>query len=134
MRSLWCATAWLGATALSHAQVLPVPNARNLDWVLDKTTLGTRPSRPDSLPGGRDQMPIVDPNRQGGVAAMPNALAKSITGSGNYHQYWDAARKLNYEWQSRLGQLAPDSLVTVKQQDTGATFTYRRAARQWKAR
>jgi len=112
---------------------MPVPNTRNPDWVLDKTTLGFRPSRPDTLPGGRDQMPIADPSRPGGVATMPNALTKSITGFGNTHQYWDAARQLSYEWQSRPGQIIPDSLITVRQQATGATFTYRRAAKRWKS-
>jgi hypothetical protein len=65
---------------------------------------------------------------------MPNALGKSILSIGDTHRYWDAARQLSYEWQSRAGQVAPDSLVTVRQQSTGATFTYRRAAKQWKAR
>ncbi len=135
MRSLLCVLAGLLTAARAHAQVLPVPNARNPDWIQTDTKLGFRPSRPDTLPGSRDQMPIADPSRQNGAAVMPNALTKSITSIGNQHRYWDAARQLSYEWQSRPGQVAPDSLVTVRQQATGATFTYRRApARPWKAR
>lgn len=134
MKSILCIIAWLGTSALAHAQVLPVPNARNPDWVLDKTTLGFRPSRPDTLAGSRDRMPIADLNRQNGTASMPNVLGKSITSIGDTHRYWDAARQLSYEWQSHAGLLAPDSLVLVKQQATGATFTYRRTPKQWKAR
>jgi len=134
MRSLSFAFAALLATASAHAQVLPVPNARNPDWIQTDTKLGFRPSRPDSLPGGRDQMPIADPSRQSGPPTMPNALAKRITSIGNHHRYWDAPRKLSYEWQSRPGQVVPDSLVTVQEQATGATFTYRRATKQWKTR
>ena len=132
MKSILCAAACLGATALSHAQVLPVPNARNPDWVLDKTTLGFRPSRPDSLPGSRDQMPIATPSREGEVTPMPNGLGRSIASIGDRHEYWDAARQLRYEWQSRTNQVGPDSLVTVRQQATGAAFTYRRLPKQWK--
>ena len=136
MKSLLCAVAWLGASILSHAQVLPVPNARNPDWVLAKATSGFRLSRPDSLPGGRDRMPIVKPNREGPKDAipMPNGLSQRITSIGDRHEYWDAARQLRYEWQSRTDQVGPDSLVTVRQQATGATFTYRRAPKQWKSR
>jgi hypothetical protein len=126
MKTLLCFAFWVGATAAAHAQILPVPNARNPDWILDNTTLGSRPSRPDSAPGSRDRMPIADPSRQGGVSAMPNALTKSISSVGNRHYYWDAARQLSYEWQSRPNQVAPDSLVKVRQQATGATFTYRK--------
>ena len=133
MRRICCLMAWLGATALSHAQVLPVPNARNPDWVLDKTTLGSRPSRPDTLPGGRDQMPIANPDRQRPPAAMPNALTRSISSMGQRRYYWDAAQQLGYEWQARPGQTTPDRLVTVRQQATGATFTYRRAPKKWKS-
>ena len=131
MKILSCLVAWLGATALGHAQVLPVPNARNPDWVLTKTTPGFRPSRPDSLPGSRDQMPIANPgrSRSGEATPMPNGLGRSITSIGNRHEYWDAARQLSYEWQARPGQTAPDSLVTVRQRATGATFTYRRASK-----
>ncbi|MGI4738507.1 MAG: hypothetical protein ACRYG7_25340 [Janthinobacterium lividum] len=135
MRSLLCAFTGLLIAASAHAQVLPVPNARNPDWIQTDTKLGFRPSRPDTLPGSRDQMPIADLNRQSGVAPMPNALTKNILSIGDQHRYWDAARQLSYEWQARPGQVAPDSLVTVRQQATGAMFTYRRApARAWKAR
>ncbi|NML66451.1 hypothetical protein HHL22_14660 [Hymenobacter sp. RP-2-7] len=116
------------ATPAARAQLLPVPNTRNPDWEQTDTKLGFRPSRPDTLPAGRDRMPIADPNR-GNRAAMPNALGKkSLLGmNGSYH-YWDAARKLGYEWKARPGSnsAAPDSLVTVYQQATGATYTYRR--------
>ncbi len=133
MKILLCPTVWLGVTTLSHAQVLPIPNARNPDWVLGKTTLGFLPSWPDTLAGGCDRMPIDNPSGQDKVATMPNALTRSFTSIGSRHQYWDADRRLSYEWQARAGQVAPDSLVTVKQQATGATFTYRRATKQLKS-
>jgi hypothetical protein len=121
---LLCAGLVLGTTLAAHAQLLPVPNTRNPDWVQTDTKLGFRPSRPDSLPGSRDRMPIVDPSR--GTARMPNALRKNLTSIGNTYRYWDADRKLAYEWQARTGSAAPDSTVTVLQQATGATYTYRR--------
>lgn len=123
---LLCPTLLLGTTLAAHAQLLPVPNTRNPDWVQIDTKLGFRPSRPDSLAGGRDRMPIADPSR--GTARMPNALRKNLMNIGNTYRYWDADRKLAYEWQARLGSgsAAPDSTVTVHQQATGATYTYRR--------
>lgn len=124
----------MGATVVAQAQLLPVPDARNADWVLDKTTPGSRPSRPDTLPGGRDRMPMASTNPPGQTPAMPNALTARISGNstgtaGGQRYYWDAARQLGYEWRARRGQFAPDSLVTVRQQSTGATFTYRKRAK-----
>jgi hypothetical protein len=123
---LLCAGLVLATTLSAHAQLLPVPNARNPDWVQTDTKLGFRPSRPDSLSGSHDRMPIADPSR-GGAPTMPNALGrKNLTNIGNTYRYWDADRKLAYEWQARPGSAAPDSTVTVHQQATGATYTYRR--------
>ncbi len=112
-------------TLSAHAQLLPVPNVRNPDWVQTDTKLGFRPSRPDSLPGSRDRMPIADPSR-GTAARIPNAQRRNLLNIGNTYRYWDADRRLTYEWQARSGSAAPDSTVTVYQQATGATFTYRR--------
>jgi hypothetical protein len=73
-------------------------------------------------------MPIADPGRSGPVA-MPNSqLNKNLSSSNGRYRYWDSARQLAYEWQARPGSnsAAPDSLVTVYQQKTGATYTYRR--------
>ncbi|MGI4759104.1 MAG: hypothetical protein ACRYF0_00255 [Janthinobacterium lividum] len=129
MKVLLCFGSWLGTTIIAHAQLLPVPNARNPDWVLDKVTLNSRSSQPDTLPGNRDRMPIASPNPQGKALAMPNALTTSISGKsvsivGGQQYYWDAAQQLRYEWSARHGQGVPDSLVIVHQQITGATFTY----------
>jgi hypothetical protein len=129
MKAFLCLASLMATVTLAQAQVLPVPGARNPDWLLDKPATNGRPIRRDTLPSGRDPMPIADPRRQGqgGTDAMPNALSKNIQSIGNHHRYWDAARQLSYDWQSRSGQLGPDSLVTVFQQATGTTFTYRRA-------
>jgi hypothetical protein len=124
---LLCSALVLGTTLAAHAQLLPVPNTRNPDWIQTDTKLGFRPSRPDSLPGSRDRMPIANPSR-GTTARMPNAQRKNLTNIGNTYRYWDADRKLAYEWQARPGSAAPDSTVTVQQQSTGATYTYRRRA------
>jgi hypothetical protein len=121
---LLCPALALCTTLAAHAQLLPVPNTRNPDWVQIDTKLGFRPSRPDSLLGSRDRMPIVDPSR-GSASQMPNALGKkNLINVGNAYRYWDADRKLAYEWQARPGSAAPDSIVTVQQQATGATYTY----------
>lgn len=115
----------LGPALAAHAQLLPVPNARNPDWVQTDTKLGFRPSRPDSLASHGDRMPIVDPSR-GRTDQMPNALTKNLTKVGNTYRYWDATRRLAYEWPARPGSAAPDSIVTVQQQATGAMYTFRR--------
>lgn len=122
---LLCPALLLGTALAAHAQLLPVPNTRNPDWEQTDTKLGFQPSRPDSLPGSRDRMPIVDPSR-GSTARIPNAQRKNLTSIGNSYRYWDADRQLAYEWQARPGSAAPDSTVTVRQQRTGATYTYRR--------
>jgi hypothetical protein len=124
-RLLLCPSLVLGTALAAHAQLLPVPNTRNPDWVQIDTKLGFRPSQPDTLPSGRDRMPVADPSR-GNTTRMPNAQRKNLTSIGNTYHYWDADRKLAYEWQARSGSAAPDSTVTVRQQSTGATYTYRR--------
>lgn len=126
IRFLLCAALLLSAALAAQAQLLPVPNARNPDWVLENTQAGLHPSRPDSLAGSRDRMPIADPNRQAPTARMPNALPKSISGAGSMRRYWDADRQLAYEWKAQPGRMAPDQVVTVHQQTTGATYIYRR--------
>ena len=126
MNHLLLGPALVLATALAaHAQLLPVPNTRNPDWIQTDTKLGFRPSPPDSLPGSRDRMPIADPSR-GSTARIPNAQRKNLTSIGNTYYYWDADRQLAYEWPARPGSAAPDSTVTVRQQRTGTTYTYRR--------
>ena len=115
------------ATA-AHAQLLPVPNTRNPDWEQTTTKLGFRPSRPDTLPSGRDRMPTANPDLNGGDR-MPNSqLNKSLASANGQYRYWDSVRRLAYQWQARPGShsAAPDSLVAVYQQATGATYTYRR--------
>jgi|GEM_PF-1790241 len=124
---LLCPALLLGTALAAQAQLLPVPNTRNPDWEQTDTKLGFRPSRPDSLPGRRDRMPIVDPGR-GSTARIPNAQRKNLLSIGNTYHYWDADRQLAYKWQARPGSAAPDSTVTVLQQRTGATYTYRRRA------
>ncbi|RZK25649.1 MAG: hypothetical protein EOO63_15735, partial [Hymenobacter sp.] len=82
---LLCPALMLGTTLAAHAQLLPVPNTRNPDWIQTDTKLGFRPSRPDTLPHSRDRMPIVDPSRNG--TKMPNALGrKNLTNIGNTYQ------------------------------------------------
>lgn len=126
MKQLLLLPALLASTLAAHAQLLPVPNTRNPDWVQTDTKLGFRPSPPDTLPGSRDRMPTVDPRRNG-TPAMPNAQRKNLTSIGNTYRYWDADRQLAYQWEARPGSAAPDSIVTVQQQATGAVYTYRRA-------
>jgi hypothetical protein len=123
---LSCALLLTSALA-AQAQLLPVPNTRNPDWVQTDTKLGFRPSLPDSLPGSRDRMPIADLGRDQ-ASGIPNAQRKNLANTGNSYRYWDTDRQLVYAWQARPGSAAPDSAVTVYQQRTGATYTYRRRA------
>ncbi|RZK97472.1 MAG: hypothetical protein EOO62_27955, partial [Hymenobacter sp.] len=89
MKQLLLLPALLATSLAAHAQLLPVPNTRNPDWVQTDTKLGFRPSHPDTLPGSRDRMPTVDPRRNG-APTMPNALRKNLTSIGNTYRYWDA--------------------------------------------
>lgn len=133
-RLLLCSILLSGASLAAQAQLLPVPNARNPDWILENTQPGSRPSRPDSLGGSRDRMPIADPNRRAPAAKMPNALPKSLSSIGDTRHYWDADRQLAYEWKARPGSTAPDQVVIVRQQATGALYTYRRRPQMAEAR
>lgn len=131
MRVFLCLGIWLCASVVAQAQLLPVPNTRNADWVLINTTPGRRPSLPDTLPGSRDRMPTAGPNPLAPTPAMPNALTAGLSNQstglvGGARAYWDAARQLSYAWR---GPAAPDSLVTVCQQSSGASFTYRKRAK-----
>ena len=125
MKGLLCLATVLATTA-AHAQPLPIPNTRNPDWELLKREEGFRPSWPDTLAGGSDRMPKVDPSRGRMVETMPNALQRSITSANGYQQYWDADRRLQYRWLARPEQLTPTNVVAVYQQATGALFTYRK--------
>lgn len=100
-------------TSIAHAQLLPVPGAKNPDWTLKKSE-----PRPNAEPS--DVLPGTD--------RMPNAMQKSVKSIGNRHYHWDSDRQLAYEWLSRptSGSIAPDELVTVRSESTGTTYTYRR--------
>ncbi len=126
MKQLVLLPVLLAITLAAHAQLLPVPNTRNPDWVQTNTKQGFRPSHPDLLPGHHDQMPVVDLHRSG-ASTIPNAQRKNLMSIGNTYRYWDADRKLAYQWEARPGSAAPDSVVTVQQQVTGAIYTYKRA-------
>ena len=113
----------LGAAGITHgvhAQVLPVPGARNADWALEKTEQRRTGQAATLL--GSDR--------------MPNAGQGSIASIGNRNYQWDANRQLAYEWLSRSGSPAPADLVAVRDDRTGTVYTYRRqapakASRQW---
>lgn len=98
------------AASIAQAQLLPVPGSRNPDWVLEKA------------PAPKSDFSVLLP----GTDRMPNAAQKSISSSGNRHYCWDAHQQLAYEWVSQPGQVAPDQRVTVRQQQTGTTYVYRR--------
>ena len=99
-----------GLTA--KAQVLPVPNSKNPDWVLLKTekrhVAGQLP-----LPPSFDK--------------MPNAAQKSISSQGNHHFHWDASHRLAYDWVSADGAMAPLDTITVREQQSDIAYIYRRA-------
>jgi hypothetical protein len=110
-RLLLCPAVLLTTALAAQAQVLPVPGGKNPDWVLLQT---------EWKPYDGQVMQSISLDR------MPNAAAKSIISKGNHHYYWDAARQLSYEWLSNPDQVAPNSVVVVHQQTTGATFAYRK--------
>ncbi|WP_210516595.1 hypothetical protein [Hymenobacter terricola] len=99
--------------SIAHAQLLPVPGAKNPDWKTDNF---------EALPGAISfgEAPKTD--------RMPNAVQNSIISEGNLHHYWDANRQLAYQWRSRSGSgtVAPDKEVLVREERTGLTYTYRR--------
>ncbi|GGG52516.1 hypothetical protein [Hymenobacter glacieicola] len=101
------------ATSVAQAQLLPVPNSRNPDWVLEKAAV----PKPDA-----SVLPLI-------TDRMPNAAQKSISSSGNRHYCWDAQQQLAYEWVSQPGRVAPDQRVTVREERTGTAYTYRRRAK-----
>ena len=113
---------WLASVA--QAQVLPIPGSRNPDWVLEKTEHHTYSQQPGPPSEKGSQIPGVASNANA-VDRMPNSLSKSIRSIGNRHSYWDAERQVGYEWVSRSGSLAPESLVMVREEQTGNVYTYR---------
>lgn len=112
MRSLLFIALCCGTSA-AHAQLLPVPGAKNPDWKTEKAE-----AQPEATPF--DEAPQVD--------RMPNAVQNSIGSAGNRHYYWDASRQLAYQWQSRpgAGTVAPDKQVVVREDRTGIVYIFRR--------
>ncbi|MDQ2792576.1 MAG: hypothetical protein M3Y12_01010 [Bacteroidota bacterium] len=113
MKRLLLATSLLFAAPAAHAQLLPVPGAKNPDWKLEKAE--TRPeTEPLVLLPGMDQ--------------MPNAAQRSIASADNHHYWWDGTRQLAYDWLSRpsSGSIAPDKAVAVREERTGTTYIFRR--------
>ena len=113
MKSLFTLLALCGIASVAHAQLLPVPGAKNPDWKVEKK---------EALP----QASLSDePIR---IDRMPNAMQNSIVSKGDVHHYWDADRQLAYEWRSRpgSGSVAPDKAVLVREDRTGTTYTFRR--------
>ena len=106
--------ALLGGPIASHAQLLPVPGAKNSDWNLEKSEALQQKGQP-VLPPPTDR--------------MPNAAPRSISSIGNQHSYWDADRQLAYQWQDEPGSVKPEQQVRVIEQRTGIAYTYRRRKR-----
>ncbi|MDQ2771371.1 MAG: hypothetical protein M3Y54_12840 [Bacteroidota bacterium] len=107
MKILFSLAVLCGATA-AHAQLLPVPGAKNPDWKLEKS----------EAPQAERLLPPTD--------RMPNAAQKSVLSTGNQHAYWDADRQLAYQWQSGPGSVKPEKQVKVLEQRTGIAYVYRR--------
>ena len=103
----------LNGAHAAHAQLLPVPGAKNPDWQAEKSE-----AAPEATSFGE----APKPDR------MPNAAQKSIASSGNRHYHWDAEHQLAYQWLSRPGSgtVAPDKEVLVREERTGITYTFRR--------
>ena len=97
---------------VAKAQLLPVPNSKNPDWVLLKTEKQHSDGQP-SFPAGTDK--------------MPNAAQKSISSQGNHHFHWDASHQLAYDWVSADGAWAPLETITVREQRSDIAYIYRRA-------
>ncbi|MDO7846576.1 hypothetical protein Q5H92_09430 [Hymenobacter sp. M29] len=113
MKSLFILLALFGGASAAHAQLLPVPGAKNPDWKTEKSE-----AQPSATP-------FDEPLK---TDRMPNAMQNSIVSKGNQHRYWDADRQLAYTWQSRpnSGTVAPDQEVLVREDRTGITYTFRR--------
>jgi hypothetical protein len=113
MKSLFILLLLSGSVLAAHAQLLPVPGAKNPDWTVEK-----KEASPDATPFG--EAPRLD--------RMPNAAQRSIASSGNHHYHWDARHQLAYQWSSRpnSGTVAPDKEVLVREDRTGLTYTFRR--------
>ncbi|MBC6612751.1 hypothetical protein H8B15_17645 [Hymenobacter sp. BT507] len=107
--------ATLGATSVAQAQLLPTPHQQNPDWTLQKVEAQTSAGIATAPPPAAD--------------AMPNAIQQSISSAGNHRRVWDAKRQLAYEWVSRPDEMAPDKSVLVREQRTGAVYTYARKAK-----
>lgn len=123
----WLPGALLGLGAAgfasgAQAQALPLPGARNPEWALENTAPYAYRQGPNDL------LPTND--------RMPNASQRSVLSNGNRSYHWDAARQLAYEWPNHTGSVGPYDSVTVRDDRTGTTYTYRRRAprqaeRQW---
>ncbi|GAB2862349.1 hypothetical protein [Hymenobacter ruber] len=96
----------------ANAQLLPVPNSKNPDWVLLKTEKRHSDNRLLFSPG---------------TDKMPNAAEKSIISKGNHHYHWDASQQLVYDWVSAAGMMAPLDTVNVREQRSDIAYIYRRA-------
>ncbi|MBW3129186.1 hypothetical protein [Hymenobacter profundi] len=102
----------ISTVSAAQAQLLPAPHQQNPDWTLQKVEAQTSASIATVPP------PATEP--------MPNSLQKSISSAGNRRRVWDAKRQLAYEWVSRPDEMAPNKLVLVREQRTGAVYTYAR--------
>ncbi|GAB3580570.1 hypothetical protein [Hymenobacter daeguensis] len=113
MKGLFVLLLLCGGATAAHAQLLPVPGAKNPNWKTEKFA-----ALPEATPF--DEPPKTD--------RMPNAAQRSIASAGNRHYYWDASRQLSYQWLSRPGSntIAPDKEVLVREDRTGITYTFRR--------
>ena len=109
--SLLCLATLLSISLAAEAQVLPVPGAKNPDWVLFSTQ--RQPYEGQALaPPSADR--------------MPNAASRSIKSIGTHHSYWDASRQLAYDWLSEDGTLGPLALVNVRAQQQDVVYSYHR--------
>ncbi|WP_198074695.1 hypothetical protein [Hymenobacter negativus] len=111
MKALLLPLALYCGISAAHAQLLPVPGAKNPDWKVEK-----KEALPEATPF--DELPKTD--------RMPNAAQKGIASIGNRHYHWDAERQLAYQWLSRpnSGTVAPDKKVVVREDRTGLTYTF----------
>ncbi|MDO7854734.1 hypothetical protein [Hymenobacter convexus] len=126
MKSLFTLLALVGGTAAAQAQLLPIPGARNPDWTLTKTSPPHPYDSSDSLRYKSDRMPNKAADFPAPADHMPNAARKSISGIGNRRYYWDADRRLRYAWQVKPGSEAPDSTVTVHDDNSDIAYIFRR--------
>ncbi|UOR04073.1 hypothetical protein MUN82_14095 [Hymenobacter aerilatus] len=115
MKRLLFILAAFGIASAAQAQLLPTPHQQNPDWTLQKVEAQNSAGIAAAPPPATD--------------AMPNAMQKSIASAGNHRRVWDAQRQLAYEWMSRPDEMAPDKLVLVREQRTGAVYTYARKAK-----